>query len=105
MIESILFLDWRDGPGVKQAKLDAGHLARLFGRWTSANRKPMRAGRFCANPDAKSLGRIADTAGAPSLDLVTKSLRQNGSIKREKDLDVVPVSALDHHTDREVVSI
>ncbi len=55
-------------------------------------------GLFCAYSCAKSLDRIPDTLIEPSLDLVTKSLRQNGSELVESALvvklqQVVPVQA------------
>ncbi|MBN4046599.1 hypothetical protein JYU02_01215 [bacterium AH-315-P15] len=46
--------------------------------------------RFCINSGAKSLGHIPDMAGAPLLDLVTKSLCQNGQELSKGALGTTP---------------
>ena len=55
------------------------HRARAFPRRAPVSAKPMRDGRFWANPFAKSLGHTNGYALDPLLDLDSKPPRQNGS--------------------------
>jgi len=66
---------------MKRAKRDICYRARPFQLWTCANLKPFRDGLFCTNTGAKSFAHMRHMAFNPSLDLVTKQLRQNGSNK------------------------
>ncbi|MEP1264573.1 MAG: hypothetical protein ABJL64_18615 [Rhizobiaceae bacterium] len=67
--------------GVRQPQTHSGRAATCaLSDANSGNILNWWEGRFCANPGAKALGRIPDTTGDPLLDLVAKTLLQNGSI-------------------------
>ena len=84
-IDPIPFLDRRVRPALKPPQVDAGHRPRRVRR-RGARSETRRDGRICAKSFATDLGRIPDTAFVHRLDLVTNSLRRNGSTRSRKAL-------------------
>ncbi len=84
--ESILFYDWRGGSALKRSTGDVTASFEIGSALGARQSETRRDGLFCTNSCAKPLDRIQIRSFGPSLDLVTKSLRQNGSELVERAL-------------------